>query len=83
MQIQIQLSEPYWRAAGKRNLELDIEEGARLADVLDALRRGWPALSHDLDEASPVCFVEEIQAQTDTILSDGCQLHLVWPVAGG
>ena len=83
MQVMITLGEPYWRSAGERELSLELEEGVRLADLLVIIRQTWPALARDMDEATPVLFVDDLQADPETRLEGGNRVHMLWPVAGG
>jgi molybdopterin converting factor small subunit len=83
MHVIITLGEPYWRSAGRRELRLEVEEGVVLADLIAMLRQQWPALAHDMDEAAPVMFVDNAQADPETGLESGNHVHMIWPVAGG
>jgi molybdopterin converting factor small subunit len=83
MQVIIHLGEPYWRITGGRVVNMELDESAVLADLIALLRQRWPALAHDLDEASPMFFVNDTQADLDTRLESGSHVHILWPMAGG
>lgn len=83
MHITIRLGEPYWRAAGQRQVKLEIVEGGCLSDALDLLHRRYPKLAGELSEAPPILFVDGIQVDPDAPLGEGSHVHIVWPVAGG
>jgi len=83
MQISVRLAEPFWRSIGRRRLEIELQEGARLSDLLALLRQRYPALEREFAEAPPHVFLGEQEVAAETVLQDGCLLHLVWPVAGG
>jgi molybdopterin converting factor small subunit len=83
MRITVRLAEPYWQAVGKRNLEMDLVEGARLADLLALLSRQYPALSKELTETYLIAFVGDSPVDPETALADGNRVHLVWPIGGG
>lgn len=85
MRVLIYLGEPFWRAAGRRQVELALAEGATVADALAALAHTTPALAADLasSEARPLVFVNDEAATPETALLPDAQLHLVWPVSGG
>ena len=83
MKINARFAEPFWRSIGQRDLELDMDDGAQVADVLDKLRAVYPALSKELDTSPPLIFVEEHEAASETLLADGNRIYLMWPVAGG
>ena len=83
MQIHIRLAEPFWRAVGKRDLSLNIVEGSRVSDLLAMLRRDYPALSVEMDQSLPHIFLEDVEVDPASFLTEGGRVHLVWPVAGG
>jgi len=81
--IHIRLAEPFWRAVGKRDLNLNIAEGSRVSDLLVLLRRDYPALSAEMDQSPPHIFIEDVEASHDSLLNEDARIHFVWPVAGG
>jgi molybdopterin converting factor small subunit len=83
MKITVRLAEPYWRAVGKRDLELELIAGARLTDLLAFLNQQYPALSKEIAETPPLMFVGETAANMETALTDGAHIHLVWQIGGG
>lgn len=85
MIAEVRLGEPFWRAIGVREVRLTLCEGATVADALAALVERYPALARDLrgGEAAPALFVGDEMAAPESRLTDGAQLHIVWPVSGG
>ncbi|MFQ5433879.1 MAG: MoaD/ThiS family protein [Anaerolineae bacterium] len=83
MLVHVRLAEPFWRAVGERRIAVELVDGARVGDLLDQLCARYPALSRELEEAAPLIFVGEKEAEAGTILTEGSHVHLVWPIAGG
>lgn len=83
MIVKLRLSEPYWRTVGQRELELNMDPGNRVGDLLALLSKQYKGLEKEMEEAPPVIFVEEVEAGLETELADGAQVHMVWPIAGG
>ena len=83
MQIQIRLAEPFWRPVGKRELNVEVAEGARIADLLSALGSEYPALSAEFAQTPPTIFIGEDEAEADSVLTENARIHFVWPIAGG
>ena len=81
--INIRLSEPYWRSAGRRDLQLELPYGSRLKDLLALLFERFPSLEHEMVDAPPAIFVGDSEADPDTKLDTDSQVHVVWPIAGG
>jgi len=83
MLIYVRLAEPFWRAVGRRDLELDLNDSTRIADLLGLLQAQYPALEQEMVEAPPQIFIDEAETSPDTLLTEGARVHLVWAVAGG
>jgi molybdopterin converting factor small subunit len=83
MQVTVRLGEPFWRAAGTRDLTLELPAGATVAAVLAALCERVPALARELHDAPPQVFAGEEEVAEDAVLAEGARVHLLWPVAGG
>ena len=85
MNVIVHLGEPFWRAAGQREVEVSLAPGACVADALTALINRYPALASDLSgrEAHPAVFMGDEQAAPESPLAEGARLHIVWPVSGG
>jgi hypothetical protein len=81
--INIRLSEPYWRSAGRRDLQLELPYGSRLKDLLALLFERFPSLEHEMVDAPPAIFVGDSEADPDTKLETDSLVHFVWPIAGG
>ena len=84
MNVIVHLGEPFWRAAGQREIALALGEGATVSDALHAVGRRHPALAGDLGgEVTPMVFVNDEEARTDRRLTEGAKIYVVWPVSGG
>ncbi|MBI5052299.1 MAG: MoaD/ThiS family protein [Chloroflexi bacterium] len=85
MKVFLHLGEPFWRAAGKREVEIILNDGATISDALASLAKTYPTLAQDLDgkEAKPMLFLNDEEASPEKILSNGAKIHVVWPVSGG
>ena len=85
MKIFLHLGEPFWRAAGKREIEITLNDGGSISDALASLAKMYPTLAKDLNgkEAKPMMFVDNEEALPEKVLSEGAKVHVVWPVSGG
>lgn len=83
MQVRVRLGEPFWRSVGRRELEVDMAAGATVADLLGDLCREHPALAVEIESTEPSLFIDEEEAEKESILDEGCRVHLVWAIAGG
>jgi molybdopterin converting factor subunit 1 len=80
MTVTVLLFASYADAIGNTSLELDVESGTTVSDVVERIR----ALSRDgrLPPA-PMVAVNERYASPDSILAQGDEVALIPPVAGG
>lgn len=71
----------YRELAGTAELQVELEAGATVADLLDALR----ALSPGLGElpGAPAVAVNQAYAALDARLAEGDEVAFIPPVAGG
>jgi molybdopterin converting factor small subunit len=85
MRVIVHLGEPFWRTAGRREVEVSLTEGATVADAFSALKQLHPALAAELEngEAQPALFFNDEEARPNTRLVDGAKLYIIWPVSGG
>lgn len=83
MQVNIRLGEPFWRSVGERDLLMTIQPQSTLAALIAELCRRYPALTEDLIEAPPVYFIDDSEVDVNAPVTDGCRVHLVWPITGG
>lgn len=68
--------------AGRDSIDVDLAEGATVADAIKALS-GLPALAGALDRASVAMAVNRDYATSDTRLSPHDELALIPPISGG
>ncbi|MDO8754967.1 MAG: MoaD/ThiS family protein [Anaerolineales bacterium] len=83
MKVYVRLAEPFWRAIGLREIEMDINPASRLDDLLVALREQYPSLGIEFDQTPPHIFIGDVEASRDSLLNEDARVHLVWPIAGG
>jgi molybdopterin converting factor subunit 1 len=81
MQIRLKLFALLRDRAGTSELSLDLNDGATVATVVDALRERFPATA----ELLPRCAfaVNQSYAPLDHVLSDRDELAVIPPVSGG
>jgi len=80
MQIRLLLFASYAEALGTGELALELPEGARAADALAAVKERAGA---DRLPPKPMIAVNQRYAQPDQQLSEGDEVALIPPVAGG
>ena len=80
MKIRLVLFAQFREMAGTDELELDLVEGATAGDLVDRLRReqAWQLLPK-----TPAIAVNRAYAPLTARLSDGDEVALIPPVAGG
>lgn len=84
MKIQVRFAEPFWRQVGQRDIKVELEQDSNtIGDLLALLFQKYPSLAEEMEDAPPLIFVGEEEADTNTILTDKDRVHFVWPVAGG
>lgn len=89
MIVFVRLGEPFWRVVGERNLAVELPDGASVADLLAWLKRRYPALVGEMEEAPPQLMVDDDAVAGDdharmaVPLVDGASIYLLWPIAGG
>ena len=85
MKVTIRLGEPFWRAAGQREVIVAIERGATVAYALAVLAKRHPSLAPELNngEIQPALFVNDESARPESPVTEGATIHIVWPASGG
>jgi molybdopterin converting factor small subunit len=81
VRVQVRLGAGLATAAGSRRLTVALPDGASVHTLLDELGELEPDLAAALDSALPV--VRGTHADRDQALSDGDDVALLIPVAGG
>ncbi|TML99333.1 MAG: MoaD/ThiS family protein [Actinobacteria bacterium] len=81
MQVRVRLVAGLSQLAGRPRLELRLEDGATVDDLLRQLGDAHPTLKPGLPSALPV--VAGSHARRDQPLHDGDEVSLLSPVAGG
>ena len=79
--VQVELHAQAADLAGRRRVELEIEESATTRDVLVRLGESWPALRDLLAVSVLATDSEYLRAET-SVGGEG-SLHLIPPVSGG
>jgi molybdopterin converting factor subunit 1 len=80
--VRVRLFAVLRERAGSQEVELELGEGATVADALDALRR-TPSLGELLERMSVAMAVNRDYADSSTELGPGDELALIPPVSGG
>ena len=81
MQVRVRLVAGLSKLAGRPRLELRLDDGATVEDLLRRLGEAHPALAPGLPSALPV--VAGSHVARDLALHDGDEVALLSPVAGG
>lgn len=83
--VTVQLGDPLWRQAGKKEITVALALDATEADLVDALVDLYPGLSSFLTDAElPLLAIrEEELIKKDTALADGDTIMFVLAIAGG
>jgi MoaD family protein len=80
MQIRVRLFASYAEVVGRSEMALELPPGARVGDVLVAVRSAADASRLP---PSPLVAVNLRYAKLETVLADGDEVALIPPVAGG
>ena len=83
MKVKVRFAEPFWRAVGERELVIELDAGSRIKDLLENLKANYPAFEREIKLSPPMIFVGDNEVDLQSVLTDGVQVHLVWPIAGG
>jgi molybdopterin converting factor small subunit len=83
VKIHVRLAEPFWHAAGLREIQMSMNPASRVDDLLAALREQYPGLGREFEQTPPHIFIGEVESSGASVLTDGAHVHLVWPIAGG
>jgi molybdopterin converting factor subunit 1 len=81
MKIRVKLFAVAKELAGRDELEVEVPQAARLADVRRAVAAEFPALGRILPHAFWAVSAE--YASDDTIVNDHSDIALIPPVSGG
>lgn len=81
MNIRVLLFATYADLAGRGSVELRVAPPATVADVVRQLRGVLPGASRIPER--PLVAVNQVHARLDTPVSDGDELALLPPMAGG
>jgi molybdopterin synthase catalytic subunit len=82
MQVSVRLFAVLRECAGRDSVDLELDQGATVAEAIDRLRRE-PGLKRPLSEMSVAAAVNREYASPETVLSANDELALVPPVSGG
>lgn len=81
MRVQARFFAAYRELTGASHTEVDLPQGATVADLVDALRARGPSFS--ALPPKPAVAVNLEYAPADTALRDGDEVAFIPPVAGG
>lgn len=79
MTVTVLLFASYADALGAGSITLDLPEGSRVSDAVEAVRARGPSRL----PASPLVAVNEVYAKGTDSLAAGDELAIIPPVAGG
>jgi molybdopterin synthase catalytic subunit len=81
MHITVKLFALMREKAGADTVPLEVPEGAKLAQVVEALQRRYPVLAPYVANARGAVHMDFVD--TETILAEGDEVALIPPVSGG
>jgi molybdopterin synthase catalytic subunit len=81
MEIKVRFFAVYREAAGQPQIDIEVDDGSSLGDLLELLFDWYPKLKKWSD--SIVCSVNRKYADQDAILHQGDDIALLPPVSGG
>lgn len=81
MKIRLKFFASYREVIGKKEMELDLKEGKRLADLLQHLYKKYPRL--EAFKEGIICSINKEYAPLDAKLKEGDEVALLPPVSGG
>jgi pilus assembly protein TadC len=85
LKITVTLGEPFWRQIEAKEVILELESDATVADMIETLERRFPALATFLTQADlpPTVFLGDELATPDTPLTENSKPLLIWALSGG
>jgi molybdopterin converting factor subunit 1 len=81
MKVKVRLFAGLADLVGARMVEVDLRNGATVADLREELARRYPAVAPFM--ATLVCAVNEEYVPSDQRVSEGDEIALIPPVSGG
>ena len=81
MRIAVRLGSGLSRLAGGPRLDVELEDGATVGDLLDRVAEDRPVLTDGMPSVLTV--VRGSQVAGDRVLADGEEVALLIPIAGG
>ena len=81
MKVDVRLFAGLSELVGRRQVSLDLAEGATIAQLRDKLSQEYPAVTPFL--TALVCAINEEYASPEHSLSDGDEVALIPPISGG
>jgi len=93
MVIEVKMGDPLWRIVGEQRIELELAEGATVADALERLDRAYPGFGAALQAGGtqlgvPFNFFVNRKLVRETHLGQhrlkaGDRLYILAPIVGG
>ncbi len=81
--VTIKLFAIYREKANTDRVELDIKQGMKVKDLLEAVKERIPSIKELVIEGKGMLAVNQEVAKPDTIVNDGDEVALIPPVSGG
>ncbi len=79
--VKLLLFATYAELAGRDELTLEVPAPATVADVVRRFRASWPGA--DRVPERPMAAVNRVHARLETVVSEGDEVALLPPLAGG
>ena len=81
MYVSVRLSAALAQITGLPRLQVEVDDGATVADLVSALNSRYPALASRLQHAVPI--MDGSHAAQNAPLESGQEVAFLMPVAGG
>lgn len=81
--VTVRLFAIYKEKAKTDRFELDIKQGMKAKDLLEAMKEKIPSIRDIIKEGRGMLAVNQEVAKPDTIVNDGDEVALIPPVSGG
>lgn len=81
--VKVKLFSLYADVVGGSEVEVSLEQGGRVSELLHSLIKERPALSKAFSIVKPIVLINGVPASEDQLITEGCEVAIVPPSAGG
>lgn len=81
--VKVKLFSLYADAVGRSEVEVLLELGGRVSELLQSLIREYPVLSKAFSLVKPIVLINGVRAPEDQLITGSIEVALVPPSAGG